>query len=564
MGVGVGTIAPGMSAGGGPGGGPGILRGKNLIIAVDQRLAVELNGTAAGTGYDQVDVTGSVLIGQAVLDVAVNFAPPPGAEFIIVKNDGTETIASAFKDLPEGASLMVGVTELTITYAGGDGNDIVLRNTTPVSYFLAEGATGGFFDDDVLIANPSAVDAPIAMTFLMEGGSTIVESRTVPAQSRITVHVDAIHGLESTAPSVQVTSTEGLPLVVERSMFWDPTYYGGHTANAVAQPRQSWMFAEGSQGFFDTYVLVANANASPVSVNVTFLREQDTPITRPYSMGPFSRLTVYAGDVPEIVNRSFGMIVEASLPVIAERSMYFASTPGRFWGGGHVNVGIAEASTSWFHAEGATGGFFNTFILLSNPQTVAANVEVRFLLDTGEVITRNKTLGARERLTINPAGEGDPRLENAAVSTVVTSDVPIVSERSMYWPGDASPFGEGHNSTGVAATSTKWGLAEGRVGGPRDYVTFILLANPTSTTANVTITYLRESGGPVVKTYTVPPTSRFNVDVKSVVPELQNESFGAMVVVTNDVPIAVERSLYWNANGVFWAGGTNALAASVP
>jgi hypothetical protein len=273
---------------------------------------------------------------------------------------------------------------------------------------------------------------------------------------------------------------------------------------------------------------------------------------------------VYAGAIPELVGRSFGMVVEATLPVIAERSMYFASTPNRFWGGGHVNTGLTEPSTSWFHAEGATGGFFNTFILLSNPQTTAANVELRFLLDTGEVITRNKVVGAKERLTINPAAEGEPRLENAAVSTVVVSDVPIVSERSMYWPGDATPFGEGHNSAGVVATSTKWGLAEGRIGGSQDFVTYILLANPGSSSADVRITYLRESDAPVVKTYTVPPTSRFNVDVRSVVPEMQNESFGVTIEVTNAVPIAVERSLYWNANGVFWAGGTNALGVALP
>jgi hypothetical protein len=62
----------------------------------------------------------------------------------------------------------------------------------------------------------------------------------------------------------------------------------------------------------------------------------------------------------------------------------------------------------------------------------------------------------------------------------------------------------------------------------------------------------------------VAPAGRFNVDVKTVVPELQNSSFGAIIEVLNDVPIAVERSLYWNANGVFWAGGTNALATRLP
>ncbi len=104
---------------------------------------------------------------------------------------------------------------------------------------------------------------------------------------------------------------------------------------------------------------------------------------------------------------------------------------------------------------------------------------------------------------MNPATEGDPRLEDAAVSTVVQSDVPIVSERSMYWSEDGINFGEGHNSSGLASTATRWGLAEGRLGGPRQFDTFILLANPTTTEAQVTITYLRESGAPIVKTYTV-------------------------------------------------------------
>jgi hypothetical protein len=245
--------------------------------------------------------------------------------------------------------------------------------------------------------------------------------------------------------------------------------------------------------------------------------------------------------------------------------MYFASVPGKFWGGGHVNTGTTTPSTTWFHAEGATGTFFNTFILLSNPFSSPATVELQFLLESGEVITRSKTVPGTERLTINPAGEGDPRLENGSMSTVVTSDVPIVSERSMYWPGDASPFGEGHNSAGIVSTALRWGLAEGRIGGPRAYDTYVLLTNATAGPADVRVTFLREGGAaPVVKTYTVQPTSRFNIDVRSMVPEMSNESFGALIESTNSVNIAVERSLYWTVNGIFWAGGTNALGTPLP
>jgi hypothetical protein len=143
--------------------------------------------------------------------------------------------------------------------------------------------------------------------------------------------------------------------------------------------------------------------------------------------------------------------------------------------------------------------------------------------------------------------------------TVVTSDVDIVVERSMYWKGAAFPWGEAHNSFGVVQDGVSWGLAEGRTGGPLNFHTYILLANPQSTAAEVTVTYLREGAGPIVKTYTVPPTSRFNIDTNGV-PGLETASFGAQIDVTNDVSIVVERSLYWDSNGFLFSGGTNATA----
>src|SRR6185369_4674925 len=111
----------------------------------------------------------------------------------------------------------------------------------------------------------------------------------------------------------------------------------------------------------------------------------------------------------------------------------------------------------------------------------------------------------------------------------------------MYWPGAAVPWGEGHNSFGVVDAGLHWGLAEGRAGGPFNFHTYILLANPQSTAASVTVTFLREHGGPVTKTFEVPATSRFNIDTGAI-PELANESFGADIQVTNNVPIIAEES----------------------
>jgi hypothetical protein len=151
------------------------------------------------------------------------------------------------------------------------------------------------------------------------------------------------------------------------------------------------------------------------------------------------------------------------------------------------------------------------------------------------------------------------------VSTVVTSDVPIVAERSMYWIGDLVPWTESHNSFGVTSSGLHWGLAEGRVGQTLNFHTYILLANPQSSAANVTVTFLRENGAaPIVKTYTVAPTSRFNIDVNAVSSDLHDENVAADVRVTNGVPIVVERSLYWDSGGVLFKGGTNATGIALP
>jgi hypothetical protein len=65
-----------------------------------------------------------------------------------------------------------------------------------------------------------------------------------------------------------------------------------------------------------------------------------------------------------------------------------------------------------------------------------------------------------------------------------------------------------------------------------------------------------------VQTYTVPPTSRFNID-SSGVPGLKDESFGALITVTNGVPIIVERSMYWDVDGIAFSGGTNATGITL-
>ena len=105
-----------------------------------------------------------------------------------------------------------------------------------------------------------------------------------------------------------------------------------------------------------------------------------------------------------------------------------------------------------------------------------------FLTAIGAPIVKEKTVPANGRLTVNIESE-DPALANAAVSTQIDAIVPVIVERAQYWPIRRPSWYEAHNSFGVTAAGTKWGLAEGRAGGDAAYQTYILIANPGATAA---------------------------------------------------------------------------------
>ncbi len=261
--------------------------------------------------------------------------------------------------------LQPGANRITVTVSdtsGATAAATITATVTQLLYYLAEGATGPFFDFDLVLGNPNGVPAPVTVTFLKEDGSTTVHTETLTANAQRTLRVNDLPGLASVAVSTVVSSDSGLPLSVERSMLWDAsvpaprpvgpsiapgaTHYGGHTAKAVDSPRTTWLFAEGSQGFFDTYLLLANANPNPTPATVTYLLEGGAPIVQNVTVLATSRLTLFAGALPGLVGKSFGISVTSTLPIIAERAMYFSTST--FWEGGHESAGVPEAATSWF------------------------------------------------------------------------------------------------------------------------------------------------------------------------------------------------------------------------
>ncbi|MDO9105950.1 MAG: autotransporter-associated beta strand repeat-containing protein [Methylovulum sp.] len=116
-----GTLAPGVS-----GAGTLTVNG-NLAIDSGGTLSQDINGTTAGTGYDQIQVIGTVNITGASLSALTGFTPNVGDSFVLISNDGTDAVTGTFNGLNEGDTLVVGGSTFLISYQGGsNNNDIVL------------------------------------------------------------------------------------------------------------------------------------------------------------------------------------------------------------------------------------------------------------------------------------------------------------------------------------------------------------------------------------------------------------------------------------------------------
>jgi autotransporter-associated beta strand protein len=151
-----GTLAPGNS--------PGRLTvAGETVFNSGSIFSIELNGTTAGTEYDQLKINsgGSVNLGNATLSATTNgFAFTPSDRLAIIWNDNSSTLSTTFNGLVDNATLTIGGYFAQITYQGNyngttvtsltGGNDVVLYNFQPVPetehvLLLCAGAVGVAF-----------------------------------------------------------------------------------------------------------------------------------------------------------------------------------------------------------------------------------------------------------------------------------------------------------------------------------------------------------------------------------------------------------------------------------
>jgi hypothetical protein len=212
-------------------------------------------------------------------------------------------------------------------------------------WFLAEGNAGEFFDHFVLIGNTTSNAALVQADFIVGNTGTIYTKQyTVSPNSRFNIWVDEEEITPGNRPfrtgntdvSVRIRSLNGVPLIVERAMWWPGsanTWYEAHNSPGSTRTAGRWVVAEGENAGplgWNTYILVANTGTTGGTIGIRLLLPNgQTGVIPGQPLSAQSRTTYFLGDLLAAAglpaDSQAGVLIEsegATLPLVVERAMY--------------------------------------------------------------------------------------------------------------------------------------------------------------------------------------------------------------------------------------------------
>ena len=203
-----------------------ITPGTNSSTATLTMSNVEFNeGTYAphvvsDTDHDQLDVNGTVTLTDADLSPIGGFQVQPGdVEIILIDNDGSDAVVGTFNGLPEGAAVSFGDYGGTISYVGGDGNDVTLTSdtTNPVAVCqdisIAIGLDGVTVTGDQL--DGGSTDNAGIEAFLINGETELNYTYDDLGDNDVTITVVDFAGNTATCTAtITLTSNVDFPILI--------------------------------------------------------------------------------------------------------------------------------------------------------------------------------------------------------------------------------------------------------------------------------------------------------------------------------------------------------------
>jgi hypothetical protein len=168
----------------GPGASPGLLTwAGNFNPTATAALEVELGGTTAGSGHDQLAVTGSAALGGTLrLRQTVGFFPQVGQTFtVLTASNVTGAFATVQPPTGYGVTVTVNPTNVVVAITSVPSFDLVAANLTALTV-----QAGGSIQFRAAIRNNTANAVSGQLFFTATGGSQgVIQSATVGANASV-------------------------------------------------------------------------------------------------------------------------------------------------------------------------------------------------------------------------------------------------------------------------------------------------------------------------------------------------------------------------------------------
>src|SRR5262249_20788283 len=88
---------------------------------------VDFAATVRAGAAGLIQVTGPVTLNNPRLVISTMSTPAVGEQFTVIDNDGSDPVSGTFQNLPEGSTVGSALADFSLTYRGGDGNDVVIK-----------------------------------------------------------------------------------------------------------------------------------------------------------------------------------------------------------------------------------------------------------------------------------------------------------------------------------------------------------------------------------------------------------------------------------------------------
>lgn len=384
-------------------------------------------------------------------------------------------------------------------------------------------------------------------------------------------------------PSIKYNMCAGMGSYIAYGLATNLISLAQSASGTRASPvKTTWYFAEGSVGGgFQEFLTMQNPDpAQTANVNVTYLFQSRSSVTIAHSVPASTRATINVnqdlGIRPTDPQQPISAIVQVTSGpgIVVERPMYF-----NFKGiqSGTDAIGATTPGTSYYFPEADTrqaGRTYYTYITMLNPSaTQTANATITFY--TGSCGLVSQPACQTQTLAVPPLHRGTvipPWNEQPAIQ--VTSDIPIVVERPMYFR-DTIPTAGGlttgaASEVGATAPGNDWLFAEGYTGG--GFQEYFVLANYATTASTAAIMLEYSNGNTQAVQVVVPALGRTVFDVNQAnahptgtcTPTPCSTTANVSAEITSTGPIVADRLMYFHFGPSFYSGGTDTVGEPGP